>query len=320
MTVLKSYEQAEARITAQAADSGLTPLEAAILRTIAYADVFDYPLTGSEIHRFLIGVPATQTEVFAALQHERLMLHHLEMHGSYYTLPGRASLIPIRTRREESAQALWPAAQHYAAIIARLPFVRMVAVTGALAVDNPQEADDIDYLIITEPGRLWLCRALVIGVVKLAQRKGIVLCPNFFLSERALHIDEKSLFSAHELAQMVPLSGAPLYQQMMQANPWMLDFLPNTNGQVHHFALVTTGQHVLKSILEALLKTPLGTMLERWEMRRKIAKLTRRLGGTQTHEVVFSTDRCQGHFDRHGEHTMSAYSLRLHQLDDSDAR
>ena len=52
-------EQSE-RHTQPGAASGL---EAAILRTVAYADIFDYPLTERELHRFLVGVSAPLSAV-----------------------------------------------------------------------------------------------------------------------------------------------------------------------------------------------------------------------------------------------------------------
>jgi hypothetical protein len=41
----------------------------AILHTLLYADIFDYPLTPAEIHHFLIAEPATRESVEAALEH-----------------------------------------------------------------------------------------------------------------------------------------------------------------------------------------------------------------------------------------------------------
>ena len=317
MAGLRAHEEVQAYIEAlNNKTRGLTPLESAILRTVADADVFDYPLNEREIHRFLIGIEASQNEVHDTLTSDGLVPQCLELHGSYYVLAGRSPIIPIRERRAQTAHELWQVALHYVKAIARIPFIRMVAVTGALAVDNPAEADDIDYLIITEPGRLWLCRAMVIGIVKLAQQRGHQLCPNFFLSEREIHITDQSLFSAHELAQMIPLAGADTYERMMHANRWLAEFLPNTNGQARRFEIVPTNGSRIKASIEAMLRTPLGTWLEQWEMRRKIDKLTRQRGDASSIEVAFSADRCQGHFSRHGERTLMAYQERLHSIED----
>ena len=43
-------------------------LGSAILRTVAYADLFDYPLTVPEVHRYLAGVKAPLSAVREALE------------------------------------------------------------------------------------------------------------------------------------------------------------------------------------------------------------------------------------------------------------
>src|SRR5205085_8843103 len=115
--------------------------------------------------------------------------------------------------RASVATDYWHRAIHYGHIMGGLPFVRMVAVTGALAMDNIADGD-VDYLVVTEPGRLWLCRALIVGLVRVAALRGTELCPNYFLSERALVLHERNLFIAHEVAQMVPVAGLETYQRM----------------------------------------------------------------------------------------------------------
>jgi hypothetical protein len=205
-------------------------LERAILLAVAYADIFDYPLTIAELHRYLIGAAATPAAIHAALNHDHAPYPLVSSDG-YVVLRGREAIVATRRRRARVAARLWPQALRYGQVIAGLPFVRMVAVTGALAMDNVDPGADIDFLIVTEPGRLWLCRALVVGLVRLAARRGDRLCPNYFLSERALALDEQTLYTAHELTQMVPIAGLATYYHMRRVNAWADAFLPNAAGR-----------------------------------------------------------------------------------------
>src|SRR5687768_1562392 len=161
-------------------------LHRAIVHAVAYGDVFDYPLTASEIWRYLVGVEATRAEVARALLGDSLVPATLCHHDGYFCLRGREHVIPVRRYRAGIADEMWPAAVRYGRIIGRLPFVRMVGITGALAADNVERDADIDYLVVTAAGRVWLCRAAVIALVRWAGRRGVSMCPNYFLSEEAL--------------------------------------------------------------------------------------------------------------------------------------
>jgi hypothetical protein len=250
------------------------------VQTLVYADVFDYALTSSEIHRYLIGTGAAAQDIQETLNGNRLVPHFIERHGEFYTLPGRSVAVAVRQRRQAIANRLWPHALRYGRLIARLPFVRMVAVTGALAVDNVEPEADIDLLVVTQPGRLWLCRALVIAVVKLARRRGDVICPNYFLSERVLELAERNLFTAHEFAQMVPLAGQPVYHHMRALNRWVEDFQRRCRDVV----LCTATDQILT------LRRP-RTPPDRWDA----ARLSSRHAGP----IVFE-DFCKAASDRTG--------------------
>lgn len=318
-------------------DPAAHSLESGILQAVAYSDIFDYPLTPTEIHRYLVGVRASWRQVRAHLNGTGSLSGRLSMRAGYYFMRGRDGIVETRRRRSEVAARMWPRARHYGAAVAHLPFVRMVAVTGALAMDNVDPGTDIDYLVVTEPGRLWLCRAMVVALVRLAARKGDTVCPNYFLSERALDLGEPNLFTAHELAQMVPLAGMETYRRMCRLNSWAAAFLPNafdaprrvsTNGRHGaplHAAAPEPAAHaetrpLLWSLAEASLRTPLGAPLERWEMSRKVRKLRGQseacvAGGCGPKaEINLSADRCKGHFDSHRQRTLEAYSQRLRAL------
>lgn len=292
----------------------LPPLTRAIYVTLAYADIFDYPLTLSELHRRLIGLQASRADLSSQLREgDELKDTIIYADNGFFVLAGREAIISTRKQRSAFARELWPTAIQYGQIIARLPFVRMVAVTGALAVDNVETGTDLDYLIVTEPGHLWTCRVLSIALARLAARRGIVLCPNYFISTEALVFPEQNLYTAHELIQMVPLFGQPVYDSIRQANAWSQQFLPNANGPPVRKGFAGLKRNVANRWIEKAFRNGVGQRIERWEMNRKIQKFTELSGAAG--ESAFSADWCKGHFDQHGRSTMSALEKRLHQLE-----
>ncbi|HEX8967023.1 MAG TPA: hypothetical protein VF937_04025 [Chloroflexota bacterium] len=300
---------AERRSRAERSEPVRAVLDRAIVQAVAYADVFDYPLTADEIHRYLVGVSASRGAVRNALSNGRPS--QLSRTGRYFTLAGRESAVEIRRARASSAAEYWRRAARYGRRMSNLPFVRMVAVTGALAMDNVADGD-IDYLIVTEPGRLWLCRAAIIGLVRVAALRGIELCPNYFLSERALVLDERNLFTAHEVTQMVPLAGMGMYQRMRELNGWTQAYLPNAGGTPRRIAHSEPGRRRTRRIVEHTLRSGICSPLERWEMARKMRKLGTRGNGHV--EAAFGPDWCKGHFGDHGQVTLARYAERLRAL------
>lgn len=285
-------------------------LERAILRTVAYSDVFDYPLTGVEVHRYLDGIAATLAEVRDALDH--LRGSSLCAEDGLVALDGRSQLFAVRRRRRQRAERLWPAARRWAGFVGRLPLVRMVAVTGALAVDNVDADADVDYLIVTVPGRVWLCRAMVIQVVRAAGLAGVDLCPNWLLASDALELEERSLFVARELAQMVPVTGTDVYCRMRQVNPWTGSLLPNADGPPRPVGSARPSAGALARTAERVLLGRIGAAVDDWDRRRKRREI---LGASPaTTEVVLDARQCKGHVDAHGARIATAYAERLRAL------
>ncbi len=290
----------------------VTQVRRAILETLVYADLFDYPLSSDEIVRYLT-LPAPPETIRRQLDAGASDGVFCRSNG-FFTLPGRVRLIPVREQRGKIARAKWTTARQYTRWIARLPFVRMVAVTGTLAVDNVEESDDIDLFIITAVGRLWLCRALVILVVRAAALAGDELCPNYFLSERELCLKDRGFFHAREVAQMVPLYGAETYQRLRELNTWVEEYLPHAGGTPNGIPILRLGprERAVKRGAERLLGGRLGARLERWEMRRKVQKFSR-LAEAKGGSVLFTPDCCKGHFDHHDETIMRLFEERLAQ-------
>jgi hypothetical protein len=283
------------------------PLAQALLRTLAYADVFDHPLTLAEAHRYLVGVSASAAEVRDELQ--RLVPERLSRCDSYLMLRGREDLVETRRRRQAIAAEAWPAAVRYARTLARLPFVRMVAVTGSLSRDNVEPGSDVDYLVVTEPGRVWVARGFTGLVARHGRRRGVGVCPNYVLSREALTLADRNLVTAHELVQMVPLAGYDVYRQMRDLNAWTAGFLPNAGGDPRPLATVPGGR---PRLAEAVLRTPLGGAIDRLERRRFERMLHRRTSDPS--EVVYSAECFKDHIDGWARRIRAAYFERAATL------
>ena len=253
--------------------SDLPELEYAILATITYRDLFDFPVNAEEIHRYLHGVPCDLSDVCAALKNSEFANRYLESDGELFALKHRGSLLALRRERRRLARILWPKALAHGARLAMLPFVRMVAVTGSLAPGNPSQSADMDFMFVTEGGRLWTMRAFA-KVLFLLDRNSSNgrLCPNFFISTRALKLDGPSLYVAQEVAQMVPLYGLDVYESLRDANRWTYNYLPNAVGApTDRYRCESQAPRICR-IGETILRSPLGDWFESWESRRKLHK------------------------------------------------
>lgn len=282
--------------------------DAAILRTLLYADVFQFPMTPAEIHRYLIASqPITLRDIHTALGESttlRPLLHHAD---GYVALAEHADYIAVRLQREGITRRLWEEALHYGRWLSWIPFVRMVALTGALAVRNPAgDDDDLDYLLVTQPGRVWLARLFAVMLVRLVRLRGRELCPNYVLASDQLCQEQRDLYIAHEVAQMLPLYGQPIYEKMMQVNGWSSAYLPNALP----FQVEASPPQRIKRWIERLLSGRVGTWLEHWEQRRKSRKFLPQVEKRQSAAQV-DESHVKGHFQDNGVPILEQYAARL---------
>ncbi len=281
----------------------------AILKVLLYADIFDYPLSAEEIHRYLnisMRLEQVQEALGAAVRQGTIV-----QTGPFYSLPQRADLAAVRVRRGEIARRMWPRACRYARLMASLPFVEMVAITGALSVDNVEADADMDFMLVCAPGQVWLVRALTGIMRRMARALGDRLCPNYILASNALELDQRNLYAARELFQMVPLYGLDVYRRLIAANTWAFSYLPNVtllpppNG--HH--PLTGPIRPLRRSLEFGLRGWLGHKLHEaeWQRWQRMAARREHVGP----EVVLAPDRFKMHDLGHGGRILAVYAERL---------
>lgn len=205
----------------------------AILATLAYHDIFNFPLKLSELANYLISVKADQAQINT---HIKRLLGDSKIGESheFYFLANRSKILKNRKLRQRYATSKFKKARFYAQILKLISQIKLVAISGALAMGNSTRLDDIDLVIICAKNQLWTTRFLANMILfpyrRYPNSKSISdrACLNIFLDESALKIRPSNLYMAHEICQMKPLWDRDrTYRRFINANRWVYKFLPN---------------------------------------------------------------------------------------------
>lgn len=263
------------------------PVEQSILSTLIYADIFDYPLTRSQLWRFLASDKKIKRSDF-----ERKLLslyRRVKTKQRFYFLAGREHIVSLRIDHKKHSNRKGFLAKEIARIIFRIPTVQLIGVSGALAMANCGEKDDIDFFVITKKNSLWVTRFFVLFLLQILgkrRKRGDttapdMACVNMFMDESLLTIpkEKQNLYGAHEVVQMNPLHHrSNIYEKFIRTNNWIVDFLPNAftskifrnkeveKQTVFHFLL-----SLLLRILNFLAKYPQLWSINRNRTREKIS-------------------------------------------------
>ena len=210
------------------------PCHESALQTLCYSDIFDYPLTRSEIENYQIGTNKTPTPP-----------KYVEKKGIYYFLKGRKKIVEWRKKREMWSNQKLERSGRLARFLTLIPTVKLIAVTGAVAAGNARQDDDIDLMIVTSRGWIWTTRFLVIVLSELlgvrrrpnTLRLKDMLCFNMFLDVNHLSVplNERDLFSANEVARVKILwEREETINRFWQENRWVKNYLPNFKIRARH--------------------------------------------------------------------------------------
>ncbi|MEP7163284.1 MAG: hypothetical protein ABI741_01250 [Ferruginibacter sp.] len=236
-----------------------------ILATLTYFNIFDYPLKKREIFIFL--GHADEGHEFEQALNTLLNEAAVFKVGEFYSLHNNFSLSERRTRGNEKAMLMLKKANKVAALISRFPYVRAVAVSGSLSKNFADDTADIDFFIIAAANRLWIARTFLHLFKKLTFLVNMqhFFCMNYFVDEAAPEIVEKNIYTATEIATLLPLRGNAVFEKFYAANSWTKDFLPNNYMRISSAKEITGAW--FKFIVEKLLNNKIGDRLDSFLMK-----------------------------------------------------
>ena len=244
-----------------------------ILAALAYFDLFDYPLTQPEIFTYLRN--ACSYEDFTNALHKLTGENHVVRFDEFYSLKENYAQVLRRRTRDIKSRKKIVAAEKIAGLLSCFPFVRGIAVQDAYSKNLADENPSIDLFIITARNRLWLARSFVHGFkrIRFLFKKLDALCVNYYTDEEMLQIKEKNIYTAIEVASLIPLRGTEAFQHFYRDNSWYKNFLPNHGMKVSYLQEIK--RSLFKNSLEAVFNNQFGCALNNMLLKittRKWAK------------------------------------------------
>ncbi len=215
-------------------------LRARVWLVLAYSAVFEFPLSTEEvtrrIWRFAGETLSTQAEIDFSL-HKLFSMGVIGKNDDLWYLVSQPEAPANRKLWTKNSQIKLHQAAPIISFLAKLPWVVGVAITGSVAVNSAQADDDVDFMIVTEPNRLWLTRLLTLIVaMKYGKRRSFAKeesnswCFNLWLTTNSLAVppERRSLYTAYEVCQAHWIFNRnKIVADFLTQNSWAWKIIPN---------------------------------------------------------------------------------------------
>ncbi len=298
----------------------LSPLHQSILITLAYFDMFDYPLTLMELQRYLFkaepqqaGIKYSLAEIESAWREDEYLQRQIRFENGWFYLRGRDGLPALRSECYRLAAGKFKRAGRVVKILARLPFVRAVAVCNSLAYGNARAESDIDLFIVTAAGGVWWARGLALTLLKLLGLRP-EFCLSFFVDEDNLNLSDLRLapddiYLAYWLATLYPLfSAEDVYPSLLAANAWPWDYILQMPALAPHPARLGQSKLPGRALAEYCLR-PFSGLAARAQLAVMPPAVKSRVG--QNTEVVIMSGVLKFHTNDRRQKYWEEFNKRL---------
>ena len=346
-----------------------THLEKQILATVVYYDILDYPLTGFEVFLYLVKnchcEEATATEAISQLCANNLNTglprhvlsddrqnisrndsiyiaevidllntsEHLKKYFGqklgFYFLKKREGIVRQRLDRKKLADQKWKKIKKIFWIMQITPFMKMVLVSGSLALGNSKDESDIDLIIISKEKRIWSVRTFVtlltfiLGVRRHSNVTKNKICLNHYITDESLKIPFESLYNAQSYLHLINVYNSKedkkLFRKFQEENKWIRKYAGNYElTELGGFRSIKRSK-ILNSISkfsEFILAGKVGDYLENALSKiqsNKIKKdpLYKKSGG----RITINDDQLEFHPDSHEANIIPEFNRRMKELE-----
>lgn len=289
--------------------------ERSVLAPLAYFDIFNYPLTLMEIWRYVFGksIGLNQvSDILGQLKSKQI----IEFREGFFYLKNREEIIKRRRDNFLLAERKFKKAQKFTKYLRWIPGVRAVAICNTLAYSNAPDDSDIDFFIITEPGKIWSTRFLAVALTRFfggRPSQGKVrdtICLSFFTTVDNLNLEQIILPSLRQkeygdiyliywINQIVPIyEEDEKFAKFFKANDWTRKYLLNAinYNTVSRRCVKPTNQFIKKIIGIVLANSFLENIYKKYQKKVLPGKL-KKLSEAGDTRVVASDQMLKFHAD-----------------------
>jgi hypothetical protein len=210
-----------------------TSLEKSIIDTFSYFQVFNYILKIQDLHLFF---HSKKEEKISEIKKVIVKNHWIKNNYIVIARKDWKTYLKIQNEKGLASVSKMRLARIISNILKLIPSIKLIGVSGNLAMMNAGKDDDIDIFLITAGGTAWTSRLivslilLILGKRRMFKSKNVndKICLNFILDENNLELFKKNIYSAHEIAQMKVLyDRGNSYLSFIKANEWGRQYLAN---------------------------------------------------------------------------------------------
>jgi glycosyltransferase involved in cell wall biosynthesis len=285
--------------------------EWALLAAVVYADLFESPLPLDHAVTAAMGF-ALDAAKLRRLATGPLLSTRLTLHPKgFLVLKGREALVDPMPEREAMTRALLDRHGATLRMLAVLPFIRALVISGGVAHRNVGAHADIDLFVIAKSGRAYTAYTMLFLATTLTGTRRVI-CPNYIVDQDELSVAyHRDLFTAHQLVSTRAFSGQAAYEALCQLNEtWVRRFFPSFTAKA---PVNVPPPSPWQGVTEAVL-APVAPALEglfRWAWRFRL----RRRAATSVHaDVVLSDGILKLHLSDYRARVLGRFGARLDAL------
>lgn len=279
-------------------------VEERVLATLAYFEIFDLALNINELRRLLPGEMLIGNEITEIVKRMEEVGSIVSLNG-WCALKKGKGLLEKRNDKDALAEVLLRKINKWKWIFSIVPFVEFAGVCNYLSFKSVEKDSDIDLLIVTKPGRIFLAKVFLtlymhlLGIRRHGNKVAQRFCLSFYVNADNLNFKEillkDDVYFAYWLLALKPLYDSKnVWEKIEQENEWINSFLVDFRQRRESTEGIIRKKSWWKRFNEWLLVGKFGDFLEN-NLREYFVKRNKQKKLPETSSVVVSEEMLKFH-------------------------